>query len=68
MTISRSKTVNIEIKKTEFKDVDYVDIRKYSLDKDKEEFVPTKSGIMLKIEEVADVIKELSSLIKNDNN
>ena len=52
----------IRIVKSEYQGKNYVDIRKYYLDKDTDEYKPTKKGISIPenlVEEVLKTIKEV---------
>ena len=54
----------IRVTKSEFKGNTYIDIRKYYLDKDTDEYKPTKKGISIPenlVEEVLKSLKEVSS-------
>ncbi len=58
----KSDTEEVRIRKTNFKGVDYVDIRLFLLSAEGGQAIPTKKGITLKPDKMKELQKTLSEL------
>ncbi len=58
----KTESGRLRISRSEFKGVDRIDIRHFYLDKDSDEFKPTKKGVSIPVEKIPALIKRLKAI------
>ena len=61
--IQKTDDTQIRVSLKEYKESQYLDIRQYWKPEDKEEYLPTKSGVTLSVNDTLDEIEELYNQI-----
>lgn len=59
IVIGKGASGNIQVAGSEYKNVKYIDVRNFYLDKNTEEFKPTPKGIMIPLDKVEEVAKAM---------